>query len=360
MLGAAGLQREDQRCEDEQRKSARRHVGTEPAKTQRETAFHALAQVHAEARKVRARDATELLDSPGGNTLFVKVHPLRAQAPTVAEQSLWALARAHFFPSEGNRKEAVALHMKARETLSPREQGRCESFVGSCDVLLKDSLYTQKRLDADPRVGQVPVGPWWVLATATSAAQVAVFRGAYVYTSGECNCGGCETCQTTLNLSFELLGKREPIRYLAAARRPPASWFRALSTEGCAKAEQTARKSPKWEVPLYGGDAKKPATAGAGKCIPGDDGSVWWQQAWHHPELSDMESDEVLRTYRIQEGRVVQVGRLSNAHGNAQGAMAWTASPVVAWRDFDGDGKPDELTPCPFGGYCTQAKGFTR
>jgi hypothetical protein len=285
----------------------------------------------------------------------------QSQAATVQEQALWALARAHFFPSDSNRSEAVALQTKVREALSPKEQGRCESFVGACAVLLEDSLYTKKRLDADPKVGQVPVGPWWMLATATDAAQVAVFRGAYVYTSGECNCCGCETCQTTLNVALEPLGMRERTQYLAASRRPPASWSRALSRDGCAKAEQIARKSPKWEVPRYGGDAKKPATPGPGSCIPGDDGSIWWQQAWNHPEMSDFESNEVLRTYRVLEGRVERVGKLTPSHtSSAEGTLAWTTRTIVAWRDLDGDGRADEVNPCPFGNSCTQAKGFTR
>ena len=140
-------------------------------------------------------------------------------------------------------------------------------------------------------------------------AQAAVFRGAYVYTSGECNCCGCESCQTNLQIDFEALGERGRTHPLAASRRPPPSWFRSLSKADCAKAEQAARQSSPWDVPHFEGDPKKPATPGGGDCIAGDDGSVWWQQVWHHPEMSDMEDDSVLRTYRIVKGRVVGVGR---------------------------------------------------
>lgn len=284
----------------------------------------------------------------------------QAQASSLQEQALWALARAHFFPSDGNTKEALALQTKAREALRATDRGRCESFVGSCDVLLKDSLYSKKRLDSDPKVGEVPPGPWWMLTTATGAAPIAVFRGAYVYTSGECDCGGCEACQTTLNVAFEALGTRERTRYFAASRRPPPSWFRSLSQGGCARAEQAARQSPRWDVPHYGGDVKKPATPGKGTCVPGDDGSVWWQQAWHHPEMADSESDEVLRTYRIIKGQVVEVGKLSLMQGDATGPVAWTTHSITAWRDLDGDGHSEAIVPCQFGAYCTQAKGFTR
>jgi hypothetical protein len=323
----------------------------------------------------RACGEWTLVSSPYGGGGFVREDLLRAepydeatlsakqaQAPSTLEQALWALARAHFFPSDRNLKEALELQTRAREALSPKDEGRCESYVGACEVLLKESLYLRKRLDSDPKVGQVPVGPWWMLPTPTDAAQAAVFRGAYVYTSGECNCCGCESCQTNLQIDFEALGKRGRTRPLAASRRPPPSWFRSLSTAGCAKAEQAVRQSSQWDVPHFEGDPKQPATPGDGNCIPGDDGSVWWQQEWHHPEMSDMEDNSVLRTYRIVKGRVVDVGKLKPAlmRGPKNDTVAWTTERIVAWRDLDGDGRPDAVVPCPYGSYCTQAKGFTR
>jgi len=76
--------------------------------------------------------------------------------------------------------------------------------------------------------------------------------------------------------------------------------------------------------------------------------------------MADSESDRVLRTYRVVKGRVVEVGKLTVMAGNEAGPQAWTTPAIVAWRDLDGDGRTDALLPCPFGGYCTQAKGFTR
>lgn len=115
-----------------------------------------------------------------------------------------------------------------------------------------------------------------------------------------------------------------------------------------------ARASRQWDVPKFAGDRAKPATPGEGACVPGPGGSVWWQQAWHHPEMAEMESDEVLRTYRIARGRVVEAGVLADIYSTSTTVFARSARPVGAWRDLGGDGREEEIRHATYGRWCAQ------
>jgi hypothetical protein len=250
----------------------------------------------------------------------------RTSATSAIEKLLWSQSRARLFPSDDNVRDATVLRESLK--LNAKDKGRCETFVGACDVLLTDSLY-QRNLDTDPHVGDVPVAPWWALTAATGPAQPVAFAAAYVSTSGECNCCGCESCQTKLEVAFWAPGDAASATVVGASRRPPTAWFHGADAGGCKDAEQRSRASPRWDVPLWDDDTTKPATLGSGQCVPAADGTVWWVQRWTHPEM-DGESNEVLRSYRLKRGRVVETGTLHTAQASDR-----SATPGCARRRAD-------------------------
>ena len=274
----------------------------------------------------------------------------------------WLQVRAHYFPTTSNLEVARTSQTAQRKSIPPG-QAPCATYFGVCRVLAKESIKQVESLPADPGLARIPLSPWWVLPSATAPAEMAFFRAAYVNTSlGDCNCCGCDSCQTTLSLEFERLGVPGQLipSPLGASRVPPSSWFRSVSTDGCKTAEQIAMASPRWDVPGYGGDVSKPARRGEGSCVAGENGSVWWQQPWHHPELADQESDVVFRSYRIAGGKVVATGPLSVSSSTGNTTLTQSTELLYAWRDFDGDGDAEALWRCSYGGYCRKEEQPTR
>lgn len=278
------------------------------------------------------------------------------------QRPLWTLTRAHYFPSEDNRRAAQVEADKLRQS-PPSAKVPCNMYFGECQVLARDSIHRMDELPSDPGVSQIPLLPWWVLPSATAPAEMVFLRVAYVNTTlGDCNCCGCISCQTTLSLQFERLGHpgEAVVSPLGASRTPPGSWFQSVPTDGCKTAEQVAMVSAKWQVPTYGGDATKPARKGEGSCVAGEKGTVWWQEIWHHPELADQESDVVFRSYRISGGKVIATGPLNVSSSTGNTTLTQSTELLYAWRDFDGDGDVEALWRCSYGGYCRQEEQPTR
>ncbi len=290
--------------------------------------------------------------------------------PAKQTKGLWAVARASAFPSEENLRVAAEWMQRTRpaspadraspaDTASPADAaGRCETFFGACDVLQKESLSGTGHPVVAPGVELVPLGPWWVLPENNAPAQPALLRSAWVYSSGECNCCACESCQTTLELDFEIMGAPGVATVLGATRDPPASWFRQAATESCAQAERIARSSARWEAPLQvSGPPTVPARMMSGTCFPGDDGTVWWEQSWAGQAAGE-EDLSMFRSYQIADGRVIAVGELhviaiDTGPLGAREAVGWSSMPLVAWRDLDGDGRSERLMRCRYGRICT-------
>ncbi len=236
----------------------------------------------------------------------------------------WALIRAQRHPTEANLQTARELQRAVGA--HPETRAPCEQFSGGCAASLDES-----RREFTPHLDAVPTGPWWVLPSEAEAAVIGLFRAAWLIPRAGCAGSGPE-CGPSLRFSFERLGAHIPTEVVAASRRPDPSWFKSMPTAGCATAEASARASARWAVPLFGNDAAKPAREGAGRCVAAPNGGVWWIQEWRHPEMSEMESDTVLRTYRVVAGRVVEVARLAQTSGSGLVSLAQSASLPPPWR----------------------------
>ena len=177
-------------------------------------------------------------------------------------------------------------------------------------------------------IGEISVGPWWTLSSATGAAELAVFRAAYVQSTVGRVYPGHDCCGTQLDVALEPLGGSAAVSR-AASRRPPAFWLIPIPDAPCVGAENTARTSALWEVPLSQSDFRlgMPALPDAGYCVPGEDGSAWWVQPW------DVETTDwpTYRSYRVWPGR---------------GVTARVDDRALALRDLDGDGDVETLWEC--------------
>jgi hypothetical protein len=262
----------------------------------------------------------------------------QTEAASPAEKAFWAVQRAHRYPGAEASARAVALQNEARASLRRRAPGPCDTFFGSCAVVAphNDPL----KLDAAklPDLAKIPIAPWWILPSATEAAVPAVFHSARIQLSGECNCCGCVSCQTTLEVDLESLGKPgEPVSTLGASVQPPASWMRQVSTAPCADPpglERIVTSDPKGTAALAAAAANpESGKPSAPTCLPASDGSAWWTQSFG-------EEDTDWPTHvsaHVEKGKVTRVA---------------PKKPVAA-RDLDGDGDVDVLWPCPYGRLCT-------
>jgi hypothetical protein len=165
-----------------------------------------------------------------------------------------------------------------------------------------------------------------VLSQDTDHGDVTVPQAAYVSTTGECNCCGCESCQSNLVVELEASG---PSHY-GASRRPPSSWFLSISTDVCTNAEKTAKDSLLWTLVE---NSEGHTHIEPGYCIPGEDGSAWWLQPFDY-QTSD--GGQTI-SYRIWPDRGVTV----SAYG-----------VPIALRDLNGDGDIETLWTSWMGYVC--------
>ncbi len=264
------------------------------------------------------------------------------EATSIIEKAFWALQRSHresHLPSPEIDERARALQQEARQSPQSKKNPLCKTFFGSCEVL----AYHNDRSKLDPakmpKLEEVPLGPWWILPSATEEARPAVFRAATVRRSGECNCCGCESCQIVLEVELEEWGTPgKAARKLGASREPPASWFQQVRASPCANPaalERAVSRDPRWRSMLAAVaedelDRGSPSTP---RCLPASDDSAWWTLPW-----GESDTDwPVYLSAQIKDGKVVRTeGR----------------EPVAA-RDLDGDGDVDLLWKCPYGELCT-------
>jgi hypothetical protein len=247
------------------------------------------------------------------------------------ELAAWTLIRAVYSPSIGHVAEAEAAHAEARASIAGQDLRPCDTHFGACELVYRDSDRIDRPAPVPRAIGAVGVAPWWTLPTATAPAELAFFRAAFLETTGECNCCGCVSCATTLEVLLAPLSEataKRPPRPLGASRRPPGSWSRGVSEEGCEGAQARAEASELWSVPVWDGDEPPIARSIGGRCLPGE-GTSWWVNHW----VFDGEEGAETRSYAIRGGRVVAV----------------RGTTPLAHRDLDGDGDAETLWECESG-----------
>ena len=181
----------------------------------------------------------------------------RAHAASPEDAAAWAVIQAVYFPSPVHMDEAVRLSEAAASALQDVVPLPCDTWFGACAVLSREA--DRGQVSVPRAIAAVGVGPWWTLPSATEPAELALFRAAYIDTTGECDSCGTEACASRLRVALTPV-RGVPAPPIAASRRPPATWFAAVSTGGCAGAERAARASSLWQVPLSD-DGRTPAIA---------------------------------------------------------------------------------------------------
>ncbi len=264
------------------------------------------------------------------------------EARSMDEKAFWALQRSHreaHFPSAEIDERAMALQQEARRSPESKKNRLCETFFGSCEVLAYDNDLSKLDPAKRPPLEDVPLGPWWILPSATEEARPAVFRAARIRRSGECNCCGCESCQIALEVELEEWGTPgRAARKLGASRNPPTSWFQPVSASPCANPsalDRVVSSDARWKSMLaaVAADELDRGTPSKPRCLPSSDGSAWWTLPWGEDDTDW----PVYLSAQIKDGKVVRTeGR----------------EPVAA-RDLDGDGEVDLLWKCPYGELCT-------
>lgn len=126
-----------------------------------------------------------------------------------------------------------------------------------------------------------------MLTSAEKPAVPAHFLAAYLATTGDCDFGGAERiCGVQLAIALAPV-TGEASTYLGATRNPSKGWFSMLSTEPCAGVEALVRASTAWKsAATLAISEGAPVTEEKGRCVPGDDGTVWWVQPYLVEDLS--------------------------------------------------------------------------